>query len=100
MEYDDAYFGDLPQGGYRSVVDAMASGLDVRLDWPAAAVDLSADRVSVSSAAGQVETGTHVVVTVPLGVLKGDLLELHPALPDRGPTPSADSASGATRRSC
>ena len=25
-EYDDAYFGDLPRGGYVSVVDAMAVG--------------------------------------------------------------------------
>ena len=81
-EYDDHYFGDLPHGGYSSVVDAMASGLDVRLGWPAATVAISDERVSVASAAGHLETGSHVVVTVPLGVLKSDLLRFAPALPD------------------
>ena len=51
-EYDDAYFGDLPRNGYTSVVEAMASGLDVRLDWPVARVDLTGDGVAVSSALG------------------------------------------------
>ena len=51
-EYDEHYFGDLPQGGYSSVVDAMASGLDLRLGWPAATVDISDERVSVASSAG------------------------------------------------
>ena len=35
-EYDESYFGDLPRNGYTSVVEAMASGLDIRLDWPVA----------------------------------------------------------------
>ena len=80
-EYDDAYFGDLPRHGYGSVVDAMASGLDVRLDWPVARVDLTDEGVSVSSDAGQTETGSHVVVAVPLGVLKNQLLTFTPPLP-------------------
>ncbi len=81
-EYDDQYFGDLPRGGYSAIVAAMAAGLDVRLDWPAAAIETTGKGVAVTSAAGQVETGTHVVVTLPLGVLKGDLLSFTPALPD------------------
>ena len=68
-EYDDAYFGDLPRNGYVSVVEAMASGLDVRLDWPVARVDLTDDGVRLVGS-GQTETGSHVVVAVPLGVLK------------------------------
>ena len=52
-EYDDSYFGDLPRGGYGSVVDAMAGGLDIRLDWPAARVDLTDDGVRVSSDSGR-----------------------------------------------
>ena len=42
-EYDDAYFGDLPRNGYASVEEALASGLDIRLDWPVARVDLTGD---------------------------------------------------------
>ena len=80
-EYDDAYFGDLPEGGYAAVVDAMAAGLDVRLDWPVAQVDLTDDGVTVTSASGQTETGSHVVVAIPLGVLKSGLPSFTPPLP-------------------
>ena len=80
-EYDDAYFGDLPRPGYGAVVDAMAAGLDVRLGWPAARVELTDDGVRVTSQSGLAETGSHVVVAVPLGVLKGDLLSFVPPLP-------------------
>jgi polyamine oxidase len=80
-EYDDDYFGDLPRHGYGAVVDAMASGLDVRLDWPAARVDLTDEGVSISSESGQSETGSHVVVAVPLGVLKSHRLTFAPPLP-------------------
>ncbi len=80
-EYDEAYFGDLPRHGYATVVDAMASGLDVRLDWPAVRVGLTDDGVRVSSDRGQTEAGSHVVVAVPLGVLKSGLLTFTPPLP-------------------
>jgi monoamine oxidase len=39
------------------------------------------DGVSVSSHSGQTETGSHVVVAAPLGVLKSDLLTFTPPLP-------------------
>jgi polyamine oxidase len=80
-EYDDAYFGDLPGNGYVSVVDAMASGLDVRLDWSVARVDLTDEGVRVVSDSGATETGSHVVVTVPLGVLKNQVPAFTPPLP-------------------
>jgi polyamine oxidase len=81
VEYDDEYFGDLPQGGYSTVVDAMAAGLDVRQGWPVAHVDLSDSGVVVTSASGETETGSHVVVAVPLGTLQNDLPSFAPALP-------------------
>lgn len=80
-EYDDDYFGDLPRHGYSSLVDAMASGLDVRLEWPVARIDLTDEGVSVSSESGQTETGSHIVVGVPLGVLKSRRLAFGPPLP-------------------
>jgi monoamine oxidase len=80
-EYDDDYFGDLPQDGYASIVGAMASGLDVRTGWPVAGVALSDDEVTLTSASGRTETGSHVVVTVPLGVLKSGGLTFTPPLP-------------------
>ena len=80
-EYDESYFGDLPRNGYTSVVEAIASGLDIRLDWPVARVDLTGEGVAVSSHSGQTESGSHVVVAVPLGVLKSQLLTFTPPLP-------------------
>ena len=80
-EYDGDYFGVQPEGGYGSVVDAMAAGLDVRQDWPVARVDLSDAGVAVTSASGTTEVGSHVVVAVPLGALKSDLPSFTPPLP-------------------
>ena len=36
LEYEGGFFGDLPSGGYRSLVQAMAAGLDVRLNFDVA----------------------------------------------------------------
>lgn len=80
-EYDENLFGDLPQHGYVSVVQAMASGLDVRLGWPVIGVELTDEGVSVRSDSGRTETGSHVVVTVPLGVLKTQTPSFSPPLP-------------------
>jgi len=81
MEYDGSYFGDLPAGGYRSLLDAMATGLDVRTGVEAAEIVLAADGVAVHCADGGVEEGSHVVVTVPLGVLKRGAPRFSPGLP-------------------
>ena len=80
-EYGGDYFGDLPEGGYASVVGALGTGLDVRQDWPAVRVELTGGGVTVTSASGETEAGSHVVVTVPLGVLKNDLPAFVPPLP-------------------
>jgi len=80
-EYEGGFFGDLPSGGYRSLVEAMADGADVRLDFDVAEIAVEADGVNVRSAAGPAEDGSHVVVTVPLGVLKDQRPRFSPALP-------------------
>ncbi len=81
QEYGGDYFGDLPDGGYASVVDAMGAGLEVRRDWPAGRVELTEGGVMVTAASGATETGSHVVVTVPLGALKNDRPAFLPPLP-------------------
>jgi polyamine oxidase len=81
IEYDGDYFGDVPDGGYRRLVDAMASGVDVRLGVDVAGVALSPEGVAVRAADGRAEDGSHVVVTVPLGVLKRGRPRFAPALP-------------------
>jgi monoamine oxidase len=81
LEYGGSYFGDVPDGGYRSLVDAMAAGVDVRLGAEVAEVAVSADGVRVLGADGSAEDCSHVVVTVPLGVLKRGAPRFSPALP-------------------
>ena len=68
-------------GGYSSVADAMAAGLDVRQGWPVERVEVADGGVSVTSASGETESGSHVVVTVPLGALKNGLPSFVPPLP-------------------
>jgi polyamine oxidase len=81
VEYEGNLFGDLPAGGYRSLVDAMASGLDVQLGFDATEIVLSADGVAVRSEDGAAEEGSHAVVTLPLGVLEAGTTRFSPALP-------------------
>jgi polyamine oxidase len=81
MEYEGHYFGDVPEGGYRRLVEAMAAGVDLRLGVEVAEIACSAGGVRVRSADGTSEDGSHVVVTVPLGVLKRGAPQFRPALP-------------------
>ena len=81
IEYGGHYFGDVPVGGYRRLVEAMAAGVDLRLGMDVTEVARSASGVRVRGGDGTSEEGSHVVVTVPLGVLKRDVLQFSPALP-------------------
>ena len=81
LEYEGNYFGDMPDGGYRRLVDAMATGTDVRLGVAVTEVVHTAGGVHVRCADGTSEEGSHVVVTVPLGVLKRGAPRFSPALP-------------------
>ncbi|MEM7517925.1 MAG: FAD-dependent oxidoreductase, partial [Planctomycetota bacterium] len=69
------------EGGYRTLVEALADGLDIRLGTPIAAVELEEDGVRVTSAQGDSLTASHCIVTVPLGVLKAGHIRFEPALP-------------------
>ena len=81
LEYGGNFFGDVPDGGYRRLVDAMAVGVDLRLGVEVAEVVVSAGGVRVLAADGTSEEGSHVVVAVPLGVLKRGAPRFSPALP-------------------
>ncbi len=68
-----------PVGGYVRVVDALAEGLDIELGQPVTEVEVEDDGV-VLTAGGNTFTGTHVVVTVPLGVLRAGSITFTPPL--------------------
>jgi polyamine oxidase len=81
IEYGGHFFGDVPVGGYRRLVEAMATGVGLRLGVDVAEVACSASGARVRTGEGTAEEGSHVVVTVPLGVLKRRELRFSPALP-------------------
>ena len=67
--------------GYRSVIDALATDVKVRLNTELVSVDVAADGIRAACADGSVETGSHAIVTVPLGVLKHGGIRFEPPLP-------------------
>ncbi len=67
-------------GGYRALVDRLAEQHDIRLGEPVKEVQLSAGGVLVRTDKGE-HKGSHVVITVPLGVLKAERIKFTPALP-------------------
>jgi len=81
-EDDTTYRGGdyLPAGGYSTFVDAMADGVQVELDKPVTRVEYTDEGVVVHTA-NETFDGTHVIVTVPLGVLKAGHIEFDPPLP-------------------
>ena len=87
--YSSPYYGfgqgDFPVGGYSRIVRALAAGTDVRHGVTVTDVELASDgvRVRAVSPAGRALSleGSHVIVTVPLGVLKAGAIRFTPALP-------------------
>jgi polyamine oxidase len=80
LELDGSPMGDVPVGGYRELVAALAGGLDIRLGCAVTWVEADADRVRVGCEDGTELTASHVVITVPLGVLKAGSIDFRPAL--------------------
>jgi monoamine oxidase len=70
----------MPRGGYRALVEHLAHGVDIRTSQPVRRVAQTTDGVEVETAS-ETFTGTHALVTVPLGVLKADTIVFDPPLP-------------------
>jgi polyamine oxidase len=82
LEADEGFAGGdhVPEGGYTRFVEALADGLDVRLGETV--TDIRYDDQGVQVVTGsQTWEASHVVVTVPLGVLKAGSIRFEPALP-------------------
>ncbi|MDB5082198.1 MAG: monoamine oxidase [Chloroflexi bacterium] len=73
---DDVIF----PGGYRQITDGLAKGLDIRLNQVVTGIEYDSKGVRVTTNQG-VFSGSRVVVTLPLGVLKKGGVKFTPALP-------------------
>ena len=80
-EFEGDLFGDLPRGGYASVITALAPGIDVRLNTEVMSIEVEEHGVRVACSDGSVEFSSHAIVTVPLGVLKRGSPRFTPPLP-------------------
>ena len=80
--YAGPYLGDLPVGGYQPIVKALADGIDVRLGRDVSTISARPAGVSVRTGDGTTLEGTHVIVTIPLGVLQTGSVEFDPPLPN------------------
>jgi polyamine oxidase len=72
----------VPVEGFETVVDAMAQGLTIALEQVVERVEVQDHGVEVVTTTGETWSGSHVVVTVPLGVLKSGAIEFDPPLPE------------------
>ncbi|MBG0826457.1 FAD-dependent oxidoreductase [Planomonospora sp. ID67723] len=81
---------DVPEGGYRRLVAALTPDAAVRTGSAVRVVRATGDGVTVETADGRTERGSHVLVTVPLGVLKSGAIAFLPALPE----PKARAVAG------
>ncbi|MEM6928447.1 MAG: NAD(P)/FAD-dependent oxidoreductase [Myxococcota bacterium] len=70
----------LPESTYAPLVAALAEGVEVRRSTEVRAIEHGPKGVLVRTSTGEFE-GTHVVVTVPLGVLKAGRITFTPPLP-------------------
>ena len=81
---EDMFVGDVidnvPVGGFRSILSPLAGGSAIRLGRPVRRIEQHEAGVTVSGDGWQ-ESGSHVVITVPLGVLKSGAIEFVPPLP-------------------
>ncbi|NWS40863.1 KDM1B demethylase, partial [Probosciger aterrimus] len=69
--------------GYSTVIDKLAEGLDIRLNFPVQTIDYSGEEVQVTTADGTVWTTQKVLVTVPLALLQKNAIQFNPPLSEK-----------------
>ena len=81
VDLDEEFGGGdhLIDGGYGSLIDALAEGLDVRLLEPVTAITDLGSGIALEGRS-QTFIADRVIVTVPLGVLKAEVILFEPAL--------------------
>lgn len=87
--YDEGeVFGGIEKiatNGYDTIAQYLAQGLDIQLQQKVSHIDYTQSAVTVTHNE-QVSQADHVLVTVPLGVLKANAIEFSPTLPEHKQT--------------
>ena len=98
--YDDEDFSGsdvILTNGYDTITDYLAKGLTIRLNTRVTGIDYSSPAIKVSLDQ-EVIDADHVLVTVPLGVLKKGLITFIPALPQEKQTAIAKTNMGTVNK--
>lgn len=66
--------------GYRSLLEPLVKGLDIRLEWEVSSVSLAGSEVTLTRATGEKMSADYAIVTLPLGVLKAGVVNFEPSL--------------------
>jgi len=66
--------------GYKTIIDGLATGLNIQLNTTVNTINYRNKKVEVSTNQGNL-TGDAVLITVPLGVLQKQIIHFDPALP-------------------
>ncbi|XP_054237763.1 lysine-specific histone demethylase 2 isoform X2 [Indicator indicator] len=69
--------------GYSTLIDKLAEGLDIRLNFPVQSIDYSGEEVQVTTTDGTVWTTQKVLVTVPLALLQRNTIQFNPPLSEK-----------------
>ena len=79
---DEQFEGEdvIVTNGYDKVTDFLAKGLDIRLNTSVTSIDYSKPKISITTKENKLEAD-YVLVCVPLGVLKKNVITFTPALP-------------------
>lgn len=68
--------------GYYPVLKALSKDIDIRLNHRVTKISNGANEVTVTVEGGRTFVADAAIVTVPVGVLKANLIEFEPKLPD------------------
>lgn len=67
-------------GGYSSIIDALANGIDISLNTPVKSINYQGETIIVTATNGSTFEADKVIVTVPLGVLQSNSIKFLPSL--------------------
>ncbi len=84
--------------GYEKVLTPLANGITIHLNKPVSQILYGAAGVTVTARDGSTYSGSRVLVTVPLGVLKASSIDFSPPLPNAVTTPISRIAMGSVSK--
>ena len=84
LSVEEPYGGadDVVVGGYSALIKRLATGLSIRTGATVVRVQSDSTGVTVGLDDGTCERGSHVIVTLPVGVLQSGAMRFEPPLPD------------------